>query len=51
VFAGWASAHIKVSGIDAVQGGSGVITFRLPSELDTASATGREQGVPLQQPP
>jgi len=25
-----ASAHVKVSGIDAVQGGSGVITFRLP---------------------
>src|ERR1700748_2711547 len=34
-----ASAHVKVSGIDAVQGGSGVITFRVPSESDTASTT------------
>jgi periplasmic copper chaperone A len=40
VFAGIASAHVKVSGIDAVQGGSGVITFRVPSESDTASTTG-----------
>ena len=32
-----ASAHVKVSGVDAVQGGSGVITFRVPSESDTAS--------------
>jgi uncharacterized protein YcnI len=35
-----ASAHVKVSGIDAVQGGSGVITFRVPSESATASTTG-----------
>ena len=34
-----ASAHVKVSGVDAVQGGSGVITFRVPSESDTASTT------------
>jgi periplasmic copper chaperone A len=34
-----ASAHVKVSGIDAVQGGSGVITFRVPSESATASTT------------
>ena len=40
VFAGPASAHVKVSGVDAVQGGSGVITFRVPSESDTASTTG-----------
>jgi uncharacterized protein len=40
VFAGSASAHVKVSGVDAVQGGSGVITFRVPSESDTASTTG-----------
>jgi uncharacterized protein len=40
VFAGAASAHVKVSGVDAVQGGSGVITFRVPSESDTASTTG-----------
>jgi len=40
VLAGSASAHVKVSGVDAVQGGSGVITFRVPSESDTASTTG-----------
>ena len=40
VFAGSASAHVKVSGVDAVQGGFGVITFRVPSESDTASTTG-----------
>jgi hypothetical protein len=40
VFAGSASAHVKVSGVDAVQGGSGVITFRVPFESDTASTTG-----------
>jgi uncharacterized protein YcnI len=40
VFAASASAHVKVSGIDAVQGGSGVITFRVPSESATASTTG-----------
>ncbi len=39
LFAAAASAHVKVSGIDAVQGGSGVITFRVPSEFDTASTT------------
>jgi periplasmic copper chaperone A len=39
VFAAAASAHVKVSGTDAVQGGSGVITFRVPSESDTASTT------------
>jgi uncharacterized protein len=40
LFAGVASAHVKVSGTDAVQGGSGVITFRVPSESATASTTG-----------
>jgi uncharacterized protein len=39
LFAAVASAHVKVSGVDAVQGGSGVITFRVPSESDTASTT------------
>lgn len=34
-----ASAHVKVSGTDAVEGGSGVVTFRVPSESDTASTT------------
>lgn len=39
-FAASASAHVKVSGTDAVQGGYGVITFRIPSESATASTTG-----------
>jgi len=39
-FATSASAHVKVSGTDAVQGGSGVITFRVPSESATAATTG-----------
>ena len=34
-----ASAHVKVSGINAVQGASGVVTFRVPSESETASTT------------
>jgi uncharacterized protein YcnI len=37
LFAGSASAHVEVSGIDAVQGGYGVVTFRVPSESATAS--------------
>ena len=37
--AGTAMAHVKVSGVDAVQGGSGVVTFRVPSESQTASTT------------
>ncbi|HTZ28743.1 MAG TPA: YcnI family protein [Streptosporangiaceae bacterium] len=40
LFAASASAHVKVSGIDAVQGGAGVITFRVPSESATAATTG-----------
>lgn len=39
LFAAAASAHVKVSGTDAVQGGDGVITFRVPSESATASTT------------
>lgn len=35
-----ASAHVRVSGVGTVQGGSGVITFRVPSESATASTTG-----------
>ena len=38
-FAVPASAHVKVSGTDAVQAGSGVVTFRVPSESATASTT------------
>lgn len=39
-FAVPASAHVKVSGTDAVQAGSGVLTFRVPTESATASTTG-----------
>ncbi|HEY4421297.1 MAG TPA: YcnI family protein [Pseudonocardia sp.] len=38
-FAVPASAHVKVSGTDAVQAGSGVLTFRVPTESATASTT------------
>jgi periplasmic copper chaperone A len=34
-----ASAHVKVSGVDVTQGGYGLLTFRVPSESDTASTT------------
>jgi uncharacterized protein len=39
-FAVPASAHVKVFGTDAVQAGSGVLTFRVPTESATASTTG-----------
>ncbi|MGJ6126770.1 YcnI family protein [Mycolicibacterium sp. Y3] len=32
-------AHVEVSGIDASQGGYGVLTFRVPTESDTATTT------------
>lgn len=38
-FAGPAAAHVKVSGVDVTQGGYGLLTFRVPSESDTASTT------------
>lgn len=38
-FASPASAHVVVSGTDATQGGYGVLTFRVPTESDTASTT------------
>jgi len=38
-FASDALAHVEVSGIDTTQGGSGVVTFRVPTESDTASTT------------
>jgi periplasmic copper chaperone A len=38
-FAVPALAHVEVSGIDATEGGYGVVTFRVPSESDTASTT------------
>jgi uncharacterized protein YcnI len=34
-----ASAHVKVSGTDTTRGGYGVLTFRVPTESDTASTT------------
>jgi periplasmic copper chaperone A len=34
-----ALAHVEVSGTDTTQGGSGVVTFRVPTESDTASTT------------
>jgi uncharacterized protein YcnI len=37
--AGPASAHVTVKSTDAVQGGYGVLTFRVPTESDTASTT------------
>jgi len=37
--AGPAWAHVVVSGTDASQGGYGVLTFRVPTESDTASTT------------
>lgn len=39
LFAGPASAHVKVSGVDVTQGGYGLLTFRVPSESATASTT------------
>lgn len=38
-FACPALAHVEVSGTDTTQGGSGVVTFRVPTESDTASTT------------
>ena len=38
-FASPALAHVEVSGTDANQGGEGVLTFRVPTESDTASTT------------
>src|ERR1700759_4588391 len=49
-FATAASAHVKVSGTDAVQGGYGVITFRVPSESATASTTGLRITFPASTP-
>src|SRR5690349_22865360 len=38
-FAAPALAHVMVSGTDADQGGYGVLTFRVPTESDTAATT------------
>jgi uncharacterized protein len=36
---GPATAHVKVSGVDVTRGGYGLLTFRVPSESDTAATT------------
>jgi periplasmic copper chaperone A len=38
-FASPALAHVEVSGTDTTQGGEGVLTFRVPTESDTAATT------------
>ncbi|GAB2668031.1 YcnI family protein [Gordonia jinhuaensis] len=40
VVAAPASAHVRVDGTDVTQGGYGVLTFRVPTESDTASTVG-----------
>jgi uncharacterized protein YcnI len=45
-----ALAHVKVSGTDATQGGWGVLTFRVPTESDTASTTDLLITLPDDQP-
>jgi uncharacterized protein len=45
-----ADAHVKVSGTDAVQGGYGVVTFRVPSESATASTVGLKITFPSDTP-
>jgi uncharacterized protein YcnI len=44
--AGSASAHVSVSSQDAASGGFGKITFRVPSESDTASTVGLRIQIP-----
>ena len=45
-----ALAHVEVSGTDASQGGYGVLTFRVPTESDTASTTDLVVTLPDDQP-
>lgn len=45
-----ASAHVVVSGTDATQGGWGVLTFRVPTESETASTTDLLVTLPDDQP-
>lgn len=45
-----ASAHVRVSSTDAVQGGYGVLTFRVPTESDTASTVGLKISLPKDTP-
>lgn len=45
-----ASAHIHVDGTDATRGGEGVLTFRVPSESETASTVGVQITFPTDTP-
>lgn len=47
---GVASAHVSVSSADATQGGYGVITFRVPTESDTAGTVGLRVQLPEETP-
>jgi MYXO-CTERM domain-containing protein len=45
-----ALAHVTVSSTDATQGGFGVLTFRMPNEVDNANATELKVQLPADQP-
>jgi uncharacterized protein YcnI len=45
-----ALAHVTVSSPGATQGGFGVLTFRMPNEVDNADATGLRVQLPAGQP-
>ncbi|GAA4752018.1 hypothetical protein GCM10025783_25830 [Amnibacterium soli] len=45
-----ASAHVHVDGEDATRGGYGVLTFRVPTESDTASTTEVSVTMPTRTP-
>ena len=48
--AGVASAHVSASSADAVQGGEGTVTFRVPDESDTASTVTIKIQLPTKTP-
>lgn len=48
--AGVASAHVTVNSPGATQGGFGVLTFRVPTESNTASTSGLRVLLPADQP-
>lgn len=48
--AGTALAHVSVTSTDAVQGGFSVVSFRVPSESETASTTELKLQLPPDQP-
>ncbi len=45
-----ALAHVTVTSSDATQGGFGVVTFRMPNEMDNANATELKVQLPPEQP-